>query len=416
MNKWNWLEDIAAILLLVVLVATLVVSAGTSTIGLAVFRIGVLFTALVTTLAYGLSGRWNRPSWILVLALSLYTGVALLSAIKIASYSAWQEMFNIGCYSIAFLISAHLFADPRRKQWFLWTLAILILGMAVNGIFQIFGHEYTARAASGHPRMISSFYFNQAHYGGFLAISTPLAWAMVLYNLRWHIKVFWFLLCSLLVINLLFTSSWDAFPVTFMGIVVAAAVWAIGQRNYGYLALTLLIAVALPLSIAWFTLNKPSLVEQAIGTSPSKLLAYLDYRIHDRLLIYKTAYQSFTESPWIGVGPGQFIFHATLYRPPTGVVYHNLHGFINYTHNDYLQVLSETGALGFVGWLVFMLAALLSKSMAPASWSVGIGAGTFALMLHGFTDANLTVISGTVLLVGCLLGLRCAPKLPQKSI
>ena len=73
--------------------------------------------------------------------------------------------------------------------------------------------------------------------------------------------------------------------------------------------------------------------------------------------------------------------------------------FINHAHNDYLEVLYETGVPGWVlmGLFVALFLRQGVRLLGGAEWSryrclqVGAGIGLFLLLGHGFTDYNLRV-------------------------
>jgi O-antigen ligase len=90
--------------------------------------------------------------------------------------------------------------------------------------------------------------------------------------------------------------------------------------------------------------------ERIVRTFPPSRLA-LDYSIVERAVWARVALANYAAHPLVGSGFGSLIFRAPDYIG-TGPVFIE---FVN-AHNNFLQVLSECGPLGFAGWLVMVLA------------------------------------------------------------
>ncbi|MDX2005673.1 MAG: O-antigen ligase family protein [Meiothermus sp.] len=405
-----WLESLALIVLLAGMVSTPLISGGTTAEGIFAARAGVLLALLVSLAAFAIRGGWRWPPLLLGVPLAVYLGAAGASTLQTGLFMATEELYNIVTYAAGFVLMVHLVSTARRVQWVLAAVGLLALALGVYGVMQVFGIEFTNRVLPGDPRKISSFYFNQAHYGGMLALLLPLGWAMFLYSTRWFPRLFWLLVTGLLSVNLLFTSSWDSMIAAGGGLVLVSLIWAGHRRNYLRLAGIAVLTAALLGGGFWAFTQRPQAVERMIGIKPQVLVTYLERVIRERMQINRTTLESFRESPWLGVGPAQLINHNTVYRSETVAEARVTHRFVNYAHNDLLQVLSETGVLGLLGWASFVLMGLLYRSRLSPMVAVGVFGGVAALLLHSFTDSNMTVIAGNALLAWGLLGLRvCNP-------
>jgi hypothetical protein len=116
----------------------------------------------------------------------------------------------------------------------------------------------------------------------------------------------------------------------------------------------------------------------------------------ERLWIWQANLEMFRDHPIIGVGYGQNVPLLEEYYhkigAPSGLI-------ISHAHNQYLQMLSGTGALGFTVWLTIMLYFL---SLAYRVWkkvsarnpfhqgfALGLIGAQAAFLLGGLTEANL---------------------------
>jgi len=125
----------------------------------------------------------------------------------------------------------------------------------------------------------------------------------------------------------------------------------------------------------------------------------------DRIIILRAGVQALPDAPLLGVGPGNFISIITRHRPPSvdSMADDMMHRFVNYAHNDYLQVAIETGLLALAAFLGFWLWSLLAAWRVPAAERLplplraGLTFGLVAILIHGLVDGNLTVITSNAL-------------------
>ncbi len=129
-----------------------------------------------------------------------------------------------------------------------------------------------------------------------------------------------------------------------------------------------------------------------------------------RITYWRTGWEMAKDNLWTGVGLGAF-----------GVAYPNYQhlgaGDVQMAHNDYLQVLCETGVFGFLlfmgFWGYFAVAGfrrVLAVQNGDRRWLLGgVYAGTLAFLFHAFVDFNFYnpglatfafVLAGSVLALG----------------
>jgi O-antigen ligase len=135
-----------------------------------------------------------------------------------------------------------------------------------------------------------------------------------------------------------------------------------------------------------------------------------------RLSIDRDAFRMFRNKPVLGWGLGTF---PTVY-PRFRSFYTNF--FVNQAHNDYLQLLSETGLLGFgmMAWfLVVLYRHALRKMrnwMSDVSGAVTLACilGVTGILVHSLLDFNLQVPANAALYY-VLCTIAAAPPLLQRS-
>mgnify|MGYP000619199596 CR=1 FL=1 len=171
-----------------------------------------------------------------------------------------------------------------------------------------------------------------------------------------------------------------------------------GRRVLGRACLILALAIGLGIGIGGEKLG-----ERVIGR-------FRDDAIAVRSEIWRTTLRMIAEHPAFGVGLGAF---ATMYPH-----YDSSNGLRRTAeaHNDYLQLLAETGiaggliGLGFLLFLVRSMRRALSRTAGTPQWSLAVGAsvGIAAGLLHSLVDFGLQITANALVflsLVAVLLRL-----------
>lgn len=109
----------------------------------------------------------------------------------------------------------------------------------------------------------------------------------------------------------------------------------------------------------------------------------------ERLVLWKTNWAMFLDHPWFGVGHGDYKNFLPEYFQQLGVPSDH---FQSHAHNQYLQALSNTGIIGFLFYLFFIIAVLVltlkfyQKTQNPLF--LGSLAAQVSFHLGAFTECN----------------------------
>lgn len=120
-------------------------------------------------------------------------------------------------------------------------------------------------------------------------------------------------------------------------------------NGYGYLTEDMSNARGAQAGTFLIFLNE-SWPERIVRTFPASRFA-VDYSIIERAVWARVALANYAAHPFAGSGFGSLVFRAPRYIG-TGPVFVE---FVN-AHNNFLQILSECGPVGFAGWLVMVFA------------------------------------------------------------
>jgi O-antigen ligase len=305
------------------------------------------------------------------------------------------ELLRFGAYLLLFFLMAQSFrarADLSRLMWF---MILMCFGVSLLGIIQHFTSEGTiywlrTLRAGGDP---FGPYVNRNHFAGFVELTLPVGLAMLIFRgLRRDL----YPLASLLTIipmGALILSGSRGGIVSF-GFEVAV-LWLLAKTRKGSegprltaLAIVALAAVAL---IAWLGAGKA--IERFSMVRPGEVT------INRRFTMSQGAAHIFEDHPVKGAGLGALV---AVY-PQYEVSYDGK--LVDHVHNDYIEMLAETGALGGLCglaflWILFRQAkTCYAAEQGHFSRALHAGAvtGLCGILLHSFVDFNLHIPANAVL-------------------
>jgi O-antigen ligase len=301
------------------------------------------------------------------------------------------QFLNYVAYGLIFLISTDLFRNEREARLLCITLAILGFGLAFLGSVQEFtspGKLYWVRTPrQGGP--IFGPYVNRNHYAGAMELLFPFA-----------------VLGSLKPGPLL----GKRVMMGFAALLMIATVFLCASR--GGFVCVVLQSFLLGVMLLWrsrkialvFSLTLLFIVTAAFGIwlGSDQLLGRLGQVGSDagRIQIVKDSVRMFEQHPLTGWGLGTFPIVYPKFRTFSTDL------FVNEAHNDFVQLLVETGVLGFaagVGLLVLVYVRgfrKISRSLLGSWNSVAVGAsliGVTGIAVHSLFDFNLQIPANALL-------------------
>jgi O-antigen ligase len=338
---------------------------------------------------------WAVAIYLLILYLSslgaFNLGEALTEMVK------WVEF---GC-----LLLIVPMALPANKVH--WLVALLLAAAALQGIYGLYqflfriGPEWFL--IQGRFMRASGVFGQPNPFGAYLGLSLPVAFSLTLWGVtsllqkRTLSTLMWtiFYLVATLSIGVGLVASWSrgAWLGAVGGMVVVLLFFdrrtaiALG---FGILALAITALVG-ALNPNWI----PSAISARIGNIPATL-GFIDvlstevnddnFAIIERVAHWVAALRMWEQSPWLGVGPGNY---ATAYA---SVALPQWREALGHAHNIYLNVLGETGLLGLgaflllwsslIGWLLQQMHKTAQRVRSSHSWSRALVVGVLGIVAH----------------------------------
>ena len=312
---------------------------------------------------------------------------------SVAPYESRIVIYKLFSAIALFFYIIHIHRSREKINLLLWVIVILGTIYAVMGLTLIQGDFLGFRIFSQTHYNISLFYVNYNLFAGYLELVFFLSVGLATAH-RGGKQIFLFGMTVLTCLALLFTLSRGGIIGASSGLAFFVIVSALMQRRKkGYLIFTSAFFAGISI-IAWFGLDP---VLDRLNTLEEFSVAG-DVRIQ----IWQDTLSMIHARPFAGWGPGTF---------PLAFPAYQTHGFnqkfINYAHNDYLELAADTGILGlliFISGIILLYTVCLKKLKRVQSkyWQhVGIGAlaACFSILIHSVTDCNLQVPANLFLFV-----------------
>lgn len=266
------------------------------------------------------------------------------------SFESSLFYFRIGLFAcfIWFLIEK----NKKILTYFYYTLVTCFSILVVDGYIQFFRGFNIIGLPAAHDR-ISSFFGGELIMGSYLSRLTPLLFALFVIKKKSKFEVNYIAILFILIDVLIYISGEKA---AFIFLNLSTLFIIIFSHTYQKFRLVIFLIALVIITGLTFSSNKilkrmiidPVSNMGLIGESKEKIIFSPD---HDSL--FKTAYKMFLDKPIFGHGPKMFRVMCSDKKYSTGVA-----PCMTHPHNFYVQLLAETGIIGF-GFLFSALAYVL---------------------------------------------------------
>ena len=357
---------------------------------------GILFIgwAAIVFLDPGVPIEWNPLNW----PLAGFLAIAIIQlALHITPYPFLTrvELLKLAAYFLIFFLSTQAFRQRRDLTNLAWFLVFLCFFVSLLGIIQHFTAEsklYGLRPLSEGGDPFGPF-VNRNNFAGFVELTLPAGLALMIFRgLRR-----------------------DMFPLAGLLTIVPMGAMVLSGSRGGIVSFGFQIAVLALLARSRKGPQGPRLAALAIvGFASLALVVWLgagkaierfstfhpgEVSLARRGTMVRGAAHMFFDHPIVGTGVGSLVAvyprYETLYD---GKV-------VDHVHNDYMELLAETGILGAACGVVFLwLLFRQARNCFGAEqghFSRAVHAGATAalcgLLLHSFVDFNLHIPSNALL-------------------
>lgn len=368
------------------------------------FQIIPLPEFILATLSKNSFEIWEKNQTIL--ASIGFASESSMFTISLYPHATWEETLLLLSYiAFGFVVSRIFTTDGQIK-----TLLIPVFGVSIfeaaYGIYQYLVNSSIGTATG----FATGTFVNHNHFAGFLEMSIPLALGYVLYLGEWRDKkskpfikdlvssdnfqkqiLILFLLAMMLLVIFLSGSRMGIFS-TLLSLVFFYLAYS-GFRKSGVKKAWMIFFVLAVALIYGLWIGLYSVFERFLKVE-------VDAPV--RTLVWKDMLSIIKDFPLFGTGFGTFSYVYPLYKKymEAPLVY-------TYAHNDYLQLIIETGILGFFSIATALTLFLFSRVRNLGRFSqkennfrfflsLGALSGIVSSLIHNLADFNLHIPSNAL--------------------
>jgi O-antigen ligase len=335
--------------------------------------------------------------------------------------ATWEYLLSTGAYVVTYLVIRHV---AMQERWRLWRVAapVVVIGAleAVLGWVQFLMARSTSTQA-----MATGTFANRNHFAGMLEMALPLAIAAAFQ--AWQGKITrhtrparaglltggLILLAMMILVGIVFSLSRMGFLAALAGMAMTGMMALSGtERTGGKQGRWRAWIAAAPIALVavLFVFLPP---DELIGRF-AEFAGTEEIGGDTRAEIWKDTLKLIGTYPLLGCGMGAY--EVSLLRFKTAAPQFT----VDYAHNDYLQILAETGIVGFgIGMALVVMALVRCGSVVVwhrqgKNWwlSVGLLGAMSSLLLHSLVDFNLYIPSNAMMLAW-LVGLASSEGLRE---
>lgn len=368
--------------------------------------------------------RYDSVVYVPILVFVAATGLSVFTAYSLGSWlTEWLKWLSI---PLMMLVVDY---TGRHGRW-IWICFALVASAVANALVGIF--IFLGGSGADHFAINERFFrafgtFEQPNpFGGFMGIIAPLALMLALaFALKvwrqWRINrsihsdtliamLFYGASSSVIVLALFMSWSrgaWLGFAVSLLAVVFLI------PKKLGY-SIGVATAAIVFIIGAWGLGLVPASVEQRVVSATSEYFTLYDvrgvditplnYAVVERLAHWQAALNMATDSPWLGVGLGNYEIAYNDFRLL------NWNHALGHAHNYYLNILGEAGIIGLFGyilmWLMLLFFAWRTKAHPNPTVrfvAIAIIASILYLAIHGLLDN--VYVNNLFLHIGTLLGI-----------
>ena len=421
--------------------------------------VGLLVTIAFTTLAHGAVEAWSAAifeSLILILLLlwaikivfqrrieirvpmtalplAALLGYAILQSAVFVNADGQKTSLSIDAEAtrgaatiLFFLLAAHVLAAnffTTRERFRMLANFLIVFGLAfaVFALLQHFtwnGSFFWLRATrAGGGEMVTGSFVNHNHFAGLMELLIPLPVALVLANVVRNRRVLYALAAAMMTLAAVMSLSRGGMISLAVGgaFVFAVAVYKTSRENYSerffeqeideadaanrlpwFFNLAGAAVVVLAIALGTLLIGSEPLLNRITNNSVVQSSEQAQNFDNARGWMWRNSWAIFRANPIFGIGFGAFETAFPNYSDGDGIRQYGKQFIFDRAHNDYLQILTDTGLIGagLAAWFVVALLisvrrALHLRNAFGGALAIGWSAAVVALAVHSFFDFNL---------------------------
>lgn len=324
---------------------------------------GVMLLFFFRLLYYGTfdSRIWKHPISLAIIAGIVWMFITSISSqIPFVSFKAL--LGRIWFVSVFFYLMAQLFVYRKNIKLFFW---LFMIPLSFVVLYTLYVHGQNGFTKDTATWVMFPFFKEHTSYGAVLAMYIPISFAfafMLRQNINLRIVAVLVFLILLVGVILSFTrAAWVSLAVAFVAMLVI--VLKLRKEIIGVGVVLVLIAIWLNWSTIMQKFEKNDQVSSDNLTEHVESISNVstDASNLERVNRWKSAFRMFLDRPWLGHGPGTYMFlYAPYQKPYDKTIISTNAGDQGNAHSEYIGPLAESGFIGAALVLALVLITVFS--------------------------------------------------------
>ena len=289
-----------------------------------------------------------------IINLAWITITCLTSEMPIVSFKfLLARLWFVVCF---YFIGIQLFKVKNNYKIFYWAYIIPLTGVIIYAVIRLAGYGFEEQPAHW---VMEPFFKDHTSYGAILAMYFPLLFLFTGKSYPTFYKIFSLLLIGIFTVGIILSYTRAAW----VGILAAGVLFLIYKYRIKFSVLTFIaLSGAIILALSWNTLimtlernnqdSSDNLTEHVesisnVSTDASNL---------ERLNRWSSAWRMFLERPFLGWGPGTYVFqYAPFQLSNEKTIISTNAGENGNAHSEYIGPLAESGVFGSLSFILIII-------------------------------------------------------------
>jgi O-antigen ligase len=336
----------------------------------------------------------------------------LVFATTVYSWITASQLKGLIALEMLFFVAVQLLYESDRVRLFLYLLSFAGFAIAAFALVQKFtgnGRIYWVKELQYNFAYFGP-YANKNHYAGLMEMLFPLPLFLALTVRDIEKRALLGFLSIMMAASIFLSSSRGGMLACMVQILLIVGLLAISNGGEGSKASTWVSAAALIVSLGFLIwwLNDRQAVDRLLTLRDP----LTDDTSGNRLTILRDSLPIIRHHPWFGTGLGTF---PTIYPSYRSFYSESL---VNAGHNDYLQLIVETGLFGALafGWFAWIFVRNFARLLREwrldrlATLQMAATVSCFGLLIHSVVDFNLHIPANAALFFVLLAIATNAPR------
>lgn len=295
-----------------------------------------------------------------------------------------------------YFVLGHLFLkNPKNAVRFLW---LFLVPLIITCLYTIFIHSQYGFTKKTSTWVMFPLFKEHTSYGAVLAMFYPAALYLTFRKSSWGFRA----VAAVLLVILTAATILSYTRAAWLSLVGAGAVYMVyvlrmSKTTVWSLAFLVLLVAGLNFSYisSKFERNTTDSSDDFNEHVSSVTNVSTDASNLERINRWSCAVRMFMDQPWVGHGPGTYMFlYAPYQRPSEKTIISTNGGNRGNAHSEYLSALCESGALGLLTFLGLLMTVIVvavnSYQRIEQEWIRGLlrvaFLGLITYYLHGFLN------------------------------